>query len=237
MRAAAYGETLTRAAARARQQAKVARLRARHRAKPGEELVRLGAANASFNVPLARLGPDSVVYAAGVGQDISFELELIARTGCAVRAYDPVPAAASYAQATAAGNPLFDFTPAGLWSEDGTLRFYSHRRPDFVSHSATNMHGTEAAVEAPVRSLDSLMREHGHDHVDLLKLSVEGSEYEIVRDLVAKGIRVGILCVEFAQPAPVKAAIATLDDLERAGYELVDLSLLPWAWRAVLVSR
>src|SRR3979409_1444894 len=47
--------------------------------------------------------------------------------------------------------------------------------PSFCRPSPVNLKGTDAALEAQVRSVDSLMKELGVDRVDLLKVSAEGS--------------------------------------------------------------
>src|SRR2546422_4337553 len=51
----------------------------------------LGNPGASWCVAHTALRKDSVVYSLGVGTDISFDLELIARTGVVVHAFDPTP--------------------------------------------------------------------------------------------------------------------------------------------------
>ncbi|HEY4896560.1 MAG TPA: hypothetical protein VII01_10770 [Solirubrobacteraceae bacterium] len=80
------------------------------------------------------------------------------------------------------------------------------------------------------------MGELGHDHIDLLKVSVEGSEYEILGDVLAKSIPVGILCVEFAQPAPTPPILETVKRLETPGFELLSLRLEPSTWKMMLCS-
>ena len=39
----------------------------------------------------AGLGSDSVIYSVGVGEDISFDLDLIKTFGCQILAFDPTP--------------------------------------------------------------------------------------------------------------------------------------------------
>ena len=107
-------------------------------------------------------------------------------------------------------------------------------QPGFVSRSATNMHDTDAYLEAEVRSIDSLMTELGHERVDLLKLSVEGAEYEILSGILAKRLPVGVLCVEFPQPAPLEPVLRQVRALQSAGYELLGAALAPSAWRLTL---
>jgi FkbM family methyltransferase len=212
------------------------RLRSSLRIVPREDLVSIGSSYGGWTIPAGALTEDSTVYLAGLGEDASFDLGLIERCGCEVHSFDPVPEAARYAQSIAAMQPRFHFRPVGLWSSDGTLRFYDNPEPGFVSRSATNMHGTGAYSEADVRSIASLMNELGHERVDLLKLSVEGSEYEILSDVLAKRLPVGVLCVEFAQPAPLEKIRAQVLELEAAGYQLVHAALLPFNWKLTFAT-
>ncbi len=198
---------------------------------PHGDMVKIGTTYGGWSIPADRLGPESVCYLAGLGQDASFDLGVIERFGCAVLAFDPVPEASRYAGTVSAREPRFDFRPVGLWSADGTLRFYENAEPGFVSRSATNMHGTSEYTEAQVRAVDSLMAELGHQRVDLLKLSVEGSEYEIVDDLLAKRLPVGVLCVEFSQPAPIKPVLERVRALQAANLQLVASILQPSCWK------
>src|SRR3954470_19758656 len=131
-----------------------------------------------YLLPASLLGPDSICYLAGTGEDISFDLGVIARFGCTVYAMDPVPRAAEHVAAAAAHEPRLKFQPVALWSRDESLTFHAPRESGYVSQSAVNLYDTPVDFSAPARSVASLMAEHGHDHVDLLKISAEGSEYE-----------------------------------------------------------
>jgi FkbM family methyltransferase len=212
--------------------------RSQMRVVPRTDLVRIGSPGYGFwVVPADLLGPDSVCYLAGVGEDITFDLGLIARFGCSVHAFDPVPRSGEFAKVAAAHEPRFTFHPCGLWSHDTTLAFHKPIVDGYISHSATNLHDTEPAFEAKVRSVGSLMRELGHERVDLLKISAEGSEYEILRGVLDEGVRPGVICVEFAQPAPAGEAEKACDRLAQSGYDLVDASVSPWNWKLTFVSR
>jgi FkbM family methyltransferase len=199
--------------------------------QPRQDIVKIGTRYGGWSIPAGGLSSDSVCYLAGLGEDASFDLGLIERFGCTVYAFDPVPEAAQYARTVSEREPRFRFLPVGLWSSDTTLRFYEHPGEGFVSRSATDMHGTGRYAEAHVRSLDSLMAELANERIDLLKLSVEGSEYEIVGDVISKRLPVGILCVEFAQPAPLKRIVGEVRELEAAGYRPVNASLPPYNWK------
>ncbi|MGA2166150.1 MAG: FkbM family methyltransferase [Solirubrobacteraceae bacterium] len=203
---------------------------------PRDDLVKIGSSYGAWPIPVDTLSSDSVCYLAGLGEDASFDLGLIERVGCTVHVFDPVPEAARYAETIGAHEPRFDFQPIGLWSSDRVLRFYDNAEPGFVSRSATNMHGTGTYFEAQVRSIGSLMREWGHRRIDLLKLSVEGSEYEILGNILAERIPVGVLCVEFAQPSPLGPIRHQVQALTGAGYQLNDVWLRPFNWRLTFSS-
>lgn len=223
---------------RPRQILKARRLLGRIRVEPRDDLVTIGSAGyGAWTIPGSLLGPESVVYAAGVGTDISFDLGLIARFGCTVHAFDPIPAAATYVGEAASAEPRLVFHPVGLWSADGHARFFQHTQPSFVSHSATNMHRTDRFFEAPVRAVSSLMRELGHEHLDLLKLSVEGSEYAILDSVLTDRVAVRVLAVEFAQPAPLTPVTAMCRRLRESGFALVAASLPAWNWKLTFCRR
>jgi hypothetical protein len=108
------------------------------------------------------------------------------------------------------------------------LTFHAPREEGYVSHSATNLFGTEEAFRAEGRGLRSLMREWGHDHIDLLKVSAEGSEFEILDTLLRDGPVVPILCSEF--PLQLDRSRRMLERLAAAGYELVSAKVVPPNW-------
>ena len=175
------------------------------------------------------LSADSIVYSIGVGEDIRFDLDLIARVGCRIYAMDPVPRAAQYARTAGAGEPRFLFHQLAVWSCDETLTFHAPAREGYVSHSAVNLFNTGVAFQAEGRALRSLMISWGHDHLDLLKVSAEGAEFEILETLVRDGPAVPILCAEFSLP-PLPRARQMLNRLAGAGYRLVSADVKRSSW-------
>lgn len=224
-----------------------ARVRAHRRARAFEaglsprhvaDLQQIGdLAYGGYLLPADSLSASSTCYLAGTGTDISFDLLVIARFGCEVHAFDPVPAAADYVRGAAAHEPRLHFSPVALWRTDEELAFHAPRTEGFVSHSAVDMHGTPVAFRAQGRSVASLMRERGHAQLDLLKISAEGSEHAIIEGALADGIHPRVLCVEFAQPAPVSNAEHTMRRVEAAGYDLAGASIEPWNWKLTWLWR
>lgn len=197
----------------------------------------VGTSYGGWALPDAALQPDAVCYLAGVGEDVSFDLALIDTCGCEVHAFDPVPESVSLAESVEAEHPKWHFHPYGLWSEDTTLRFSDNPIDGYVSRSATDMHGTQRGIEFAVRSLPSLMAEFGHDRIDLLKLSVEGSEYELIDALIASKVPAATVCVEFAQPAPLARVRGAVEQMQVAGYELAAFPIRPFNWKATFCRR
>jgi FkbM family methyltransferase len=187
--------------------------------RPG--LVRLGSAYGGYVVPLALVDADWICYSGGLGDDISFELELIAATECRMYGFDPTPRAVAHAQGVAAHNPHFTFMPVGLWSSDTSARFYKPADSRHASHSIAGLQGTDGFITAACRSLPSLMAELGHDRIDLLKLDVEGAEYEVLEPLLRGDLKVRVLCVDFHKVESISHMTRTVEQLDARGYRPV----------------
>ena len=211
----------------------VARARRRFRGHgDGTPTTWVGNDYSGWPLPDGILNRESICYLAGLGEDASFDLELIERFGCEVHAFDPVPEAVRYGAAVQSRESRFHFHPFGLWSEDASLVFHDNPIEGFVSRSATDMHEIAGGLELPVRGLPELPRELGHDRIDLLKLSVEGSEYRLIDVLVNGQLEVGTVLIEFAQPTPLDRVCDAVDRLRVGGWRLVEFSLQPFNWRA-----
>ena len=201
------------------------------------DLMHLGSSYGGWTVATGLLDSSSICYLAGIGEDVTFDLHLIARFGCTVHAFDPVPRSQDYASTATASEPRFHVHPYGLWSSDTKLEFHAPEVDGHISHSATNLKDTSIAFEAPVRSVRSVMDELDHESIDLLKLSVEGAEYEILDHVIGEDVPVRMLCVEYAQPVPlgrVETSIARLRDAELI---LTDARILPWNWKLLFVAK
>ena len=182
------------------------------------EVVRLGSAYGGWWVPDDRLGPGSVCYCAGVGEDATFDFAL-AELGCTVVSLDPTPLALAHMATTELPARLV-FLPVGLAGRDGVRRFYAPRNPRHASFSIANLQRTGRYIEARVKTLATLMGENEHGTLDLLKLDIEGAEYEVLNSLLRDGIRPRVICVEFDQPTPVLRTWRAVRALARPGYAI-----------------
>ena len=191
------------------------------RPRPG--LMTLGGA-CQWTFSERSLGPDSKVLCAGAGHDISFEKALIARYGCRVVLLDPSPTGiATVARENLPADRL-KFLPIGLAGADETLEFQAPR--DAKEGSFTGGGGAPAeTLKFPCKTLPTVLAELGWTQLDLLKIDIEGFEFAVLGDVLAKGLRVRQICVEFhhgAQFGRARGATARMIlALRKEGYELV----------------
>jgi FkbM family methyltransferase len=143
-----------------------------------------------------RLGPESVVYSAGLGTDISFDISLIQKWGLTVHGFDPTPRSAAWLRAQALP-PKFKFHEIGLGAQDRVARFASPLTPRDASYSMIRQSTRSPAVECPVRRINSLMGMLGHSRIDILKMDIEGAEYEVIEDIASTRPDIGQILVEF----------------------------------------
>ena len=189
------------------------------------ETVRLGDPGGRWSVAPAALG-GGTVYAFGVGTDISFERDLIARYGVTVHAFDPTPIALEWARSQALPE-RFLLHPYGVADFDGTARFAAPRKRKFASYSLARREGVGPAVEAPVYRLTTLMAMLHLPTPDVIKMDIEGAEYAVLADLLASGLRPAQILVEFHHRWREVGAGRTrqaLQLLARSGYRIADVA-------------
>jgi len=134
------------------------------------------------------------VYSFGVGFDVKFEEAVLARTDCLVFSFDPTPAVVELMQSQAR-EERWQFYPWGIAS--------SSRVGELVMSDASllEVEGRQAmpadVFQVRFFSLPHIMRELGHERVDVVKLDVEGMEVEVLEGLEEETLRsIGQLVVE-----------------------------------------
>lgn len=186
----------------------------------------LGSDYGGWTINPEMLDANSVVYSAGIGEDVSFDLGLIEHFGVTVHGFDPTPRSIAWVKQQALP-PAFVLHEYGLAADDGELVFHSPVNPAHVSLSTFEREVPTHRVVLPVRNLGNVMRELGQERLDLLKMDIEGSEYGVITDLVARRIPVRQLLVEFHHRLPGIGRQRTKDALTQlhgAGYRLFQIS-------------
>jgi FkbM family methyltransferase len=198
----------------------------------GADLVRLGTDYGGWWLPEFILRPGAVAYCVGAGDDISFDLALHER-GMRVVTIDPTPCAMSHANAVAPKSDRFAFVPVGLWDTTTELRFY-HPRDLAVdmNYSIVNLQRTSEYFTAKVKTLRELIVDRGDNHIDVLKLDIEGAEHRVIESFIADGVRPIVVCVEFDQPDSIRTVLRSIRLLQRSAYRLVRIE----GWNYTFVS-
>lgn len=175
----------------------------------------------------AGLNSNSVVYSFGIGRNIKFDTAVVQEVGCRVYAYDPTPFSVAY-MATHKYDPRIVFAPIGVWTEDGKVSFrvIEDDSGTPLSGSITNIHNLQSNAHAwDVRTLATLMRDNQHDHVDVLKMDIEGAAVPVLAQIIAGKNFPKQIVAELEFPKIVswqflKELYGVLRGLEAAGYEL-----------------
>jgi FkbM family methyltransferase len=171
--------------------------------------------------------PKSIVYSFGVGEDISWDIAIIEDYQVQVYAFDPTPKSIQWMQQQNTPSQ-FHFYGYGIADHDGVLQFYPPEDETHVSHTVLYKAQTAAKmVELPVKQLASIMRELGHNHIDILKMDIEGAEYRVLENILKSGISIRQILVEFhphIPPMTIKDTQAAVQKLQQHGYQLFAIS-------------
>ncbi len=175
-----------------------------------------------WNIYTANLGQNSIIYSAGVGKDISFEIQLIHDFHCQVYLFDPSPTGIQTIALPVNHVPGLVFNPVGLAGQDGPQVFSLPRNPEEGSYSISGEN--DATTDFECKRISTLMAENGHLYIDLLKLDIEGFEYPVIFEISQKKIPVNQICVEFhdffdsIEKSDTRRAMQAL---KNAGYRLI----------------
>lgn len=176
---------------------------------------------------LSRLNEDSVVYSFGVGEDISFGLGLIERFHLTVHAFDPTPRSISWARSQQVPSQLL-VHEYGIAGFDGHLKLYPPADPAHVSHSYVQAPGQNGeAIEVEVKRLTTILTDLDSDELHVLKLDIEGAEYEVIDDICANDTRPDQILIEFHHRFPgigVEKTRKAIQQLRDLGYKLIAVS-------------
>lgn len=119
--------------------------------------------------------------------------------------------------------PNFRFRAIGIDRVPGTLKLSAPLNPEEGSWFSGSATGT--TIEVPCLDLASIMRENGHEKIDLLKLDIEGPEYGVIEQIVREQLHVRQICVEYHHGIlpgyERRQTISSILMLIRRGYKLI----------------
>jgi FkbM family methyltransferase len=190
--------------------------------EPLEGLQALGSNYGDWVVPVDWIDSTWTCYCVGAGGDITFERELLTRYSPTVRSFEPDEDYVGRIEVSPEDAERFSAYQVAIAPTDGPIRMQRTHIPGSRSLSPVHLYDTEDYVEVPGRSLRSLMEEFGDESVELLKIDVEGGEYELVPTLDLAGIGVRVFCIQLHHTGTVSDAKALLAGIRAQGFRLVN---------------
>lgn len=198
-----------------------------HRIQVQCERITLGQSGCDWCVCPNRIHPGDIVYSFGIGHDISFDTALIERFNVPIHAFDPTPRAIAWAR-TQTLPPKFQLHEWGLAHFDGELEFHPPTNPKHVSYSAVHQKlPWQTPFKGKVYRLRTILRMLGHSRIDILKMDVEGLEYDIIDDILMSDIPIGQFLIEFHHgrtPHSLARTRRTIEKLNSKNFRVFNIS-------------
>ena len=172
------------------------------------------------------LNRESVIYSVGVGSNIDFDVELINSFGATVHAFDPTPRSIEWVKNQQLPKH-FIFHPFGLSAENGHMDFFPPAKASSTHFSPIDRYGDTNIVRAPVKDIDTIASELKHKEIDLLKMDIEGAEYEVIEALPKNRVAINQILIEFHhmyKGVPISKTVDAISTLSNLGFELFNIS-------------
>jgi len=188
---------------------------------------RLGSDYGGWTIEKGSVSKETIVYSFGVGEDVSFDIALIEKYNAIVHAFDPTPKSIEWVKDNVSKSE-FILHEYGISDFDGEIQFNPPTNPDHISHTILDRNETHKnAITVPVRNLATIMHLLGHNHVDILKMDIEGAEYDVVENMIAAGIFPNQLLIEYHHRFSGVGITKTSDSIQKlreVGYALFSIS-------------
>lgn len=172
-----------------------------------------------------------LVYSFGIGENISFSQDLADKYGQAeIYAFDPTPKAIKFMNDYDKKKfSYFRFFEFGLSDVDGVQKFFLPKNRNYVSGSVkcNSSVNENDYINVQMYTLRKILELLGHNHIDLLKMDIEGSEFVVLPQLLKDRISIGQICVELHDRLienGEKERKVLLELLQENGYILIYMS-------------
>lgn len=192
------------------------------------QVERIGTDYGGYSICPSVLPPEPIVYSFGIGKDISFDVSMIDKYNAHVFAFDPTPRSIEWLKKQQLP-PNFRWFEYGLSHLDGVVTFYPPENPNYVSHSMIHNSTLDTeGISLPVKRFSTIARDFGHRKVDILKVDIEGSEYEVLPDVLnSTEVEIGQILIEYHHRFTkdgVEKTRQSIELLNRHGLKLFSVS-------------
>jgi FkbM family methyltransferase len=175
-----------------------------------------------------KLNENSIIYSFGIGEDISFDLEVIKAHNCKVFGFDPTPRSIDWIRSQQL--PVnFHFIEKGIGTEDAVKEFFLPKKKSNVSGSFVLQNNVDEQEKIPLEmlSLNTIMQNLNHQEIAVLKMDIEGGEYDLIDSLITCKYPIRQLLIEFHDrflPDGRKRTIEAIEKLKKNGFEIFGVS-------------
>lgn len=181
-----------------------------------------------FYVHSDTLGEKSIIYSFGIGEDISFDQAIIEKHRCLVFGFDPTPKSIGWVNSQQI-SPNFNFYSFGIDAKSGFVDFNLPSNPNYVSGSVIRHNNVNESntVRVQMKSITDIASQLGHKHIDILKMDIEGSEYEVLDSILSSPIEINQILLELHERFFADGKLRTknlLKSLSDNGYLLFAVS-------------
>jgi FkbM family methyltransferase len=150
------------------------------------KLVNYGTKYGGWMCDVSHFNPNTVVYDVGLGEDTSWDEGLIKNYNLQVYGYDPTPKSKVHVDKKFPKKINFHFLQEGLSKIKAVKTFTKPRNKNHVSMREGEISGLGGKMKVQVNILENWMKLNGHTHIDVLKLDIEGSEYDVLEDWISR---------------------------------------------------
>ena len=139
-----------------------------------------------------------IVYSFGIGEDVSFDLDFYKKFNYNIFCFDPTPKSIDWIKKQELLNSI-SFFEYGISNKNDSVDFFLPKNPDHASGSILHQQNvnTDNKVTVQMNRLKNIATELGHKHIDIIKLDIEGAEYEVLNDIVNSKLSINQILVEF----------------------------------------
>lgn len=212
----------------------------------GGGLLQLGMSGAPWVVRADLLPSDPLLLSAGLSDDIAFEDNFLSHFGHSkLIGYDPTPISLGVMDEVSKRYPdRVQYRPHALGARNGTIDVLVERDSEGVpiyfywSQPTNQTRGTLHKESIQVVGIQDAFEDIPGKIPDIVKLDIEGAEYEILAEIAKSKYRPKQIMIEFHyrfQGRSLRETIRILSDLRKQGYILEWMS--PWREEFLLVHH
>lgn len=187
-----------------------------------------GSIYGGYSLTIPKSAGRVIVVSIGIGEDCSFDVDVMERLNACVYAFDPTPKAIKYIESQAL-RENFHFFPYGVSDKDGEVDFFLPKETAHVSASEllVDIVTDTDKVRVQMRKLSTLLNMLDISKIDIIKMDIEGSEYLAIPDILDSGIEFEQLCFELHQrffPDGKQKTSELFEKLNNAGYYIAHVT-------------